>query len=159
MESKKGNCILIILGILVFVLIVWGLIPNITKIVFNPVQQNMPKGISSSSYKKELKKAEWYASRPGFAEMMEEHLIKAKWDAREKGVDISEKLKEIYARGARSVIELALSRALYRHMDSTRHGLITYKIFCSKAGIEPNKEKIAEVETIIQRNKPVRKRS
>lgn len=147
-SSKKRNWSLIILGVSVFVLIVWGLMPNISKIIF----QNMPKVISSSLYEKELKKAKWYASRPGFANMMEDHLIKAKWDAREKGVDISEKVKEIYASGSRFAVESALSRALYGHMDSAGHDLVRYKRFCSKAGIQPDDEKIAEVKMIIQRN-------
>ena len=152
MKSKETNWFLIILGVFVFVLIVYGLIPDISKIIFNPANQNMPKIISSFSYKKELKEAKRCASRPGLANMMEEHLIKAEWDAKKKGVNISEKVKEIYAMGSCSVLELALSRAIYGHTDSASYDLIRYKRFCLEAEIQPDDERIEKVEMIIRRN-------
>ena len=140
-SSKKRIWPLIILGVLVLVMIVWALPPNISKTLFSP----------APPYKKELKKAK-RCSEHGFANMMEEHLTKAKWDAREKGVDISEKVKEIYAKGSVSVLESALTRALYGHTDPAKCTLIRYKRYCSKAEIPPDDKKIAEVETIIRRN-------
>lgn len=141
-SSRKRNWLLIIFGVLVLIMMVWGLSPNISKRLFSP----------DPPYKKELRKAEWCASELGFSQMMEDHLIKAKWDAREKGVDISEKVKEIYAMGSLSVLESALSKALYGHTGPAKYTLIRYKRFCSEAEIPPDDKKIAEVEMIIRRN-------
>ena len=151
LKSKGTNWLLIIfLGILAIAVVFW-LIPDISKAIFSPANQNKPKKISSSSYKKELKEAE-VCINMGLATMMENYLIKAKWDAREKGVDISEQVKEMYARGSLSVIRSALSKALYGHKDSARHNVIRYKRFCSEAEIQPDDEKIEEIEMIIRRN-------
>lgn len=142
LENKGTNWLPIIIGASLLISIVYWLIPT---------SQNILKKISSPlpQYKKELKEADQCAS---YANMMEKHLIKAKWDARQRGVDISEEVKKIYAKGSLYVIESALSRALYGHTDAAKYDLIRYKRFCSEAEIQPNDEKIAEVEMIIRRN-------
>jgi hypothetical protein len=152
MKTKTRNWFFVIL----VVLIVCGsgkFIRNITTGAFSQTNIEAPREISSSSYRKELESAKYYA-RSGFhADAMEEALIKAKWDAKEKGVDISGEMKKIYVRGARSIIEHSLMNALFGRPGSAISNMDTYRRFCLNAEIKPDEEKITEVLKIVERQR------
>lgn len=148
MKTKTTVGLLLVLALPI---LVFGLIPNITKTAFNPTNQNTPKATSSLlSYNKHLDSAK-VCTKINLFNQMEAHLIKAEWDAREKGKDISKKVKDIYLLGARASIEEALIDAIYNRINYAKYELARYQRYCSNAGIQPDKEKIAEVEKIIQR--------
>lgn len=151
-KTTNPKTTLILPFILVMLILVLWIISGITEIAFNPANQNIPKATSSPlSYGKHLSEAKGYLKINIFR-LMENHLIKAEWDAREKGIDIVKKIKEVYFLAARASIEEALVNAIYGHIKDAKYELTRYQRYCSNAGIQPDKEKIAEVEKIIQRN-------